>query len=55
MMLDMMPSEPLPAITFSTFTSYSRASMTQVQAAVGIKVETGIGLVQGIERQGRGS
>ena len=40
MMLDMMPSEPLPAITFSTFTSNcSRQHFAQIQAAVGIEVQ----------------
>ncbi len=40
MMLDMMPSEPLPAITFSTFTSNcARQHFAQIQPAVGIKVQ----------------
>ena len=40
MMLDMMLSEPLPAITFSILVSnFSREHAAQIQAAVGIEVE----------------
>ena len=40
MMFDMMPSEPLPAITFSTFRSYSlRQHLAQVQSAVRVQVQ----------------
>ena len=54
MMLDMMPSEPLPAITFSTFRSNSaRQHLAQVEPAVGVEIQTGQRARHGLDGLGR--
>ncbi len=54
MMFDMMPSEPLPAMTFSTLRSNSRASTSRkLQAAIGIEVQAGQCARHGLDGFGR--